>query len=75
MMVAALDEFGEYSFGWIFTDLILAVLEVGGSCSLEILFIFRLFQLPVLSLLLLLPNFFSLKEKCKITGMSNLLLF
>lgn len=39
MMVAALDEFGEYSFGLIFTDLILAVLEVGGSCFLEILYL------------------------------------
>ena len=57
MMVAALDEFGEYSFGWIFTDLILAVLEVGGSCSLEILFIFRLFQLPVLSLVAVASKF------------------
>lgn len=39
MMVAALDEFGEYSFGLIFIDLILAALEVGGSCFLEILYL------------------------------------
>ena len=57
MMVAALDEFGGYSFGWIFTDLILAVLEVGGSCFLEILYIFRLFQLPVLSLVAVASKF------------------
>ena len=56
-MIAALDEFGGFSFGWIFTDLILAVLEVGGSCFLEILYIFRLFQLPVLSLVAVAPKF------------------
>ena len=57
MMVAALDEFGEYSFGLIFIDLILAALEVGGSCFLEILYIFRLFQLPVLSLVAVASKF------------------
>ena len=56
-MVAALDEFGDFSFGWIFTDLILGVLEVGGSCFLEILYIFRSFQLPVLFLVAVAPNF------------------
>ena len=56
-MVAALDEFGDFSFRSIFTDLILAVLEVGGSCFLEILYIFRLFQLPVLSLVAVASKF------------------